>query len=46
MTSYFDEECPRLSSCSYRDSFEWKCRHNRGGDCYKWFMSAGGVMDE
>ena len=37
--------CPRLSQCSYRDKTE-ACLHNRGGYCYRWFLTASRYVDE
>lgn len=39
------EPCPRILECSYRDKNE-KCLHDRGGDCYRWFVSASRYVDE
>lgn len=37
--------CPRILECSYRDKSE-KCLHDRGGDCYKWYVNAGRQQNE
>ena len=39
------EPCPRLDICTYRDKGR-KCHEDRGGDCYRWVLTATGYVDE
>lgn len=39
------EPCHRILVCSYKDKGE-KCLQDRGGSCYRWFVSASRYVDE
>ena len=39
------EPCPRYNQCSYKDKGA-SCLLDRGGDCYRWFVSASRYVDE
>lgn len=39
------EPCPRIEVCSYKDK-DIQCEKDRGGACYRWFLSASRYVDE
>ena len=39
------EPCPRHTQCSYKERGALSLS-DRGGDCYRWFVSASRYVDE